>query len=109
MQLQNVVFACRDLPEMVRFYRDGLGLEVFFHSETTCFLKLGGSYLALYAAKPGEAVTTGVMLDIAVESVQGKVAEIRQRGIPVDETDGLPVATDPAGNRIEFVRSPAED
>ncbi|MGV3614893.1 MAG: VOC family protein [Fimbriimonas sp.] len=103
MRLQNVVYACEDYVAMVAFYRDGLGLETFFENEGCCFLRLGGSFLALHVVSNGAAPTRGACLDLAVPDVDLAALALIQRGLIVERREELAVLRDPAGNLVELV------
>jgi catechol 2,3-dioxygenase-like lactoylglutathione lyase family enzyme len=104
MRLQNVVYACDRYAEMVAFYRDGLGLAVFFENPGCCFLHLGSGYLALHPVGDGAVPTAGACLDFAVEDVEAAAAEAESRGLTVDRRDGMGILRDPAGNIVELVK-----
>lgn len=103
MRLQNVVYACEDYPAMVAFYRDGLGLEVYFENEGCCFLRLGACYLALHVVSNGAIPTAGACLDLAVPDVDLTALTLVERGLKVERREELAVLRDPAGNLVELV------
>ena len=103
MRLQNVVYACADYPAMVAFYRDGLGLDVFFENDGCCFLRLGTSYLALHMIHNGAVPTSGACLDLAVADVDLTALALIQRGLAVERREEMAVLRDPAGNIVELV------
>jgi lactoylglutathione lyase len=103
MRLQNVVYACDRYPEVVAFYRDGLGLAVFFENQGCCFLHLGSGYLALHPVGDGASPTTGACLDLAVSNVEAAAVQLEEHGLTVERRDGMAILCDPAGNLVELV------
>jgi catechol 2,3-dioxygenase-like lactoylglutathione lyase family enzyme len=103
MRLQNVMYACEDYPAMVAFYRDGLGLEVFFENQGCCFLRLGSNFLALHVISNGAIPTAGACLDLAVPDVDLVALALVDRGLTVERREELAVVRDPAGNLVELV------
>lgn len=105
MRLQNVVYACEDYPAMLAFYRDGLGLEVFFENQGCCFLRLGATFLALHVISNGATPTAGACLDLAVPDVDLAAIALIDRGLAVERREEMAVLRDPAGNLVELVAS----
>ena len=89
-----------DLDAGLRFYRDGLGLELKWRHATQAGLRLGDSELVLQTERPGPET------DFLVDSVDDAVRRVEAAGgnvlsgpqdIPVGR---LAVAADPFGNPL---------
>jgi catechol 2,3-dioxygenase-like lactoylglutathione lyase family enzyme len=89
-----------DLDAGLRFYRDGLGLELKWRHATQAGLRLGDSELVLQTERPGPE--TDFLVDSAddavrrVEAAGGSVLSVPQ-DIPVGR---LAVVADPFGNPL---------
>jgi catechol 2,3-dioxygenase-like lactoylglutathione lyase family enzyme len=89
-----------DLDAGLRFYRDGLGLELKWRHATQAGLRLGDSELVLQTERPGPEV------DFLVDSAEDAVRQVESLGgallsgpedIPVGR---VAVVADPFGNPL---------
>ena len=89
-----------DLDAGLRFYRDGLGLELKWRHVTQAGLRLGDSELVLQTERPGPEV------DFLVDSAEEAVRRVEAAGgtvlsAPEDIPVGrVAVVADPFGNRL---------
>src|SRR4029450_9141762 len=93
-----------DLDAGLRFYRDGLGLELKWRHATQAGLRLGDTELVLQTERPD------LETDFLVDSAQEAVRRVEELGgsvlsgpedIPVGRVAGV---ADPIGNRLLAVR-----
>lgn len=89
MRLDTAMIYAKDLPKMVAFYEETLGLRVITRSETWVELAAGGAKLGLHAI-PGHFAEgmetdslreeTPLKLLFAVADVGAEVARLKSRG-----------------------------
>jgi lactoylglutathione lyase len=101
-----------DLEKTIAFYRDVLGLEVVERHESPrgsslAFLKAPGSeelieVCSYPASGPVRVQADLVHLAFEVEDLDGTLAELTRRGIPI--TDGP--TTSSSGSRFAFIDAP---
>ncbi|MEW6524498.1 MAG: VOC family protein [Bacillota bacterium] len=109
-----------DLEKMVAFYRDTLGLEVYFEEPGQCtFFRTtgGGPSLALYAGRePGQVGCNHWFVMFDVPDLDATVSALQARGVGAGPIQAVPYGrmvlfSDPEGNIIEVrepVMTPAE-
>lgn len=102
----------QDLDQMLAFYRDALGLRVFYEESGQCaFLQSrndGGPAIALYPGRipsPGEKNHWFLVFD--VDDVERCAQGLRRAGVQVGEVFDVPYGratkfSDPEGNIIEI-------
>lgn len=115
----NVLFV-EDLPGMMTFYRDTLGLDVVFSDDVSYAFSMEGQDFALVTVAAGIAMLNAevlgqagmgrrVMLCADVENVDAVYAALTAKGVrfikpPIDQAWGWRTAylADPEGNVWEF-------
>jgi catechol 2,3-dioxygenase-like lactoylglutathione lyase family enzyme len=81
------VLLSKDLAETRRFYHDLLGLEILSESEAAIVFRCGGgSQLSVTKSTTGSA-DTQTQASWHVEDVRAEVAELRSRGVKVEDYD----------------------
>ena len=111
IQTFGIVLGTEKFHECVRFYRDILGLPVWYEKPSLVCLRFGDGYLMI---ETGGHTTEGrksnaqnpTMLRFNVADVDAAANELRSKGISVERRDFVwgKVATfiDPDGNACEF-------
>jgi catechol 2,3-dioxygenase-like lactoylglutathione lyase family enzyme len=81
------VLLSTDLAETRRFYHDQIGLEIMSESEEAIVFRCGGgTHLAVTKSTTGTA-DTQTQAGWEVPDVRAEVAELRSRGVTVEEYD----------------------
>jgi catechol 2,3-dioxygenase-like lactoylglutathione lyase family enzyme len=81
------VLLSKDLAETRRFYHDLLGLEILSESEAAIVFRCGGgSQLSVTKSTTGTA-DNQTQASWHVEDVRAEVAELRSRGVKVEDYD----------------------
>ena len=117
-RLNAVLIDSSDSAQLVRFYRDKLGvpLEEERHGSEphwACFLD--GVHFAVHQKRDLTGFPRNVALSFEVEDVDRTVADLRQVGVFVEMEPcarpfgRLAAVRDPDGNVVYLHRSPAED
>ena len=99
-QVDCVQIPVPDLDTGLRFYRDGLGLELKWRHATQAGLRLGDTELVLQTERPG--LETDFLVDSAEEAVRRvEAAGGRVLSAPEDIPVGrMAVVSDPFGNPL---------
>ena len=99
-QVDCVQIPVPDLDTGLRFYRDGLGLELKWRHATQAGLRLGDTELVLQTERPG--LETDFLVDSAQEAVRRvEAAGGRVLSAPEDIPVGrMAVVSDPFGNPL---------
>jgi len=108
-----------DLPALVHFYRDIVGLPLLSHNKGRLYFDLGGAYLVLLEGKPPASPDTlGTrypLVAFALMDFEAALARLQAHGIEqpwgVEAGEGLRwvMLHDPAGNLIEIVDTGGKD
>jgi catechol-2,3-dioxygenase len=103
-KLTNVVLTTSKMDAESKFYELTLGFKIFFHNETSCFLKSGGVNLVFVKAKRVQDETKNVCIDVSLGSLDEATVALEKAGIPFERKD-LAIVTlhDPDGNLVEIV------
>jgi predicted enzyme related to lactoylglutathione lyase len=114
------VIYCADLPAMVRFYSEILGLPIA--EQNARFVALGGAGmpLALEAGGPPADGARGkernpTLVQFAVGDIDASVAELGARGVTIEGEirraafGALAFFRDPEGNRLALVQPPGRE
>jgi catechol-2,3-dioxygenase len=112
-KLFSVSLFAEDVPAVVHFYKDIIGLELIAHDEHLPHFNLSGSYLVILSGKPaGQAEPDRQefpLVAIQVPVLEVVLERLRYHGYQVrlgdEEAVGLRWAMcyDPSGNLIEVV------
>jgi catechol 2,3-dioxygenase-like lactoylglutathione lyase family enzyme len=90
----NPVLLSRDLDETRRFYHDKLGLEILIENEDAIDFRCGGgTHLTVTKSTTGTA-DTQTQAGWEVKDLRAEVAELRSRGVTVEEYDMPGIKTD---------------
>ena len=83
----NPVLLSKDLAETRRFYHDLLGLEILRESEEEIDFKCGGgTHLAVTKSTTGTA-DSQTQAGWEVQDLRAELAELRSRGVKIEEYD----------------------
>ena len=80
------VLLATDLAAAREFYHDRLGLEILDENEAAIVFRCGGTHLDVTKSTTGTA-DTQTQASWLVEDVRAEVAELRSRGVKVEEYD----------------------
>ena len=111
IQTFGIILATEKFVECVHFYRDILGLPLWYEKPTLVCLRFGDGYLMIETG--GHAIAAQksthqnpTILRFNVNNVDAAADEIRNRGIAVERQDftwgQVATFTDPDGNVCEF-------
>lgn len=110
-RVSYLFLTARDLDGMVRFYRDTLGLIVYFSQKGVCaFLRTERDQepaIALYAGKEGPPPSQRHwFFVIDVPDIRSAAADLAKRGVEIGEIEDVPGGraakfNDPEGNVIQ--------
>ena len=90
----NPVLLSMDLDETRRFYHDKLGLEILNENEDAIDFRCGGgTHLTVTKSTTGTA-DTQTQAGWEVKDLRAEVAELRSRGVTVEEYDMPGIKTD---------------
>jgi len=90
----NPVLLSKDLAETRRFYHDLLGLEILSESEEEIDFKCGGgTHLAVTKSTTGTA-DSQTQAGWEVKDLRVEIAELRSRGVKIEEYDMPGLKTD---------------
>jgi catechol 2,3-dioxygenase-like lactoylglutathione lyase family enzyme len=98
----NPVLLSMDLDETRRFYHDKLGLEILNENEDAIDFRCGGgTHLTVTKSTTGTA-DTQTQAGWEVKDLRAEVAELRSRGVTVEEYDMPGIKTDDGMADIGF-------
>ena len=80
------VLLSKDLAETRRFYHDLIGLEILTESEAAIVFRSGGTQLSVTKSSTGTA-DTQTQASWLVKDVRAEVAELKSRGVEVEDYD----------------------
>jgi lactoylglutathione lyase len=111
IKTHGVILATEKFEDCVRFYRDTIGLPVWYTKASLVCLRFGDGYLMIETGglafdgfKPNANNPT--MIRFNVEDVEAAANIIRERGVTVDvktfEWGTVGTFADPDGNLCEF-------
>ena len=80
------VLLATDLAAAREFYHDRLGLEILDENEAAIVFRCGGTHLDVTKSTTGTA-DTQTQASWQVEDVRAEVAELRSRGVKVEDYD----------------------
>ena len=111
IKTHGLILGTEKFEACVRFYRDIIGLPVWFEKQDLVCLRFGGGYLMIETGGMARSRVklnseNPVMLRFNVADVEASAAILRRRGVGVEMTqfDWGTVGTfaDPDGNKVEF-------
>jgi methylmalonyl-CoA/ethylmalonyl-CoA epimerase len=82
--ITQVAITVGDVPEALKFYRDGIGLPQLPipAPPTMAFLMMGDVRLMLSQPEPGFSPGGGTIVYLKVADIKGAVAGMKARGVP---------------------------
>src|SRR5437588_11894383 len=83
----GVVLLSRDLAETRRFYHDGLGLEILTESDSAISFKCGGETQISVTMSTVGTADEQTQASWRVPDLAAEVAELRSRGVEIQEYD----------------------
>lgn len=111
VKTQGIILGTERFDECVRFYRDVLGLSVWFEKDHLVCLRFGDGYLMIETggvARDGRKSNqeNPTMLRLNVENVESAAAELEARGVSVEikrfNWGTVGTFIDPDGNACEL-------
>jgi catechol 2,3-dioxygenase-like lactoylglutathione lyase family enzyme len=82
----NPVLLAKDLAVARDFYHDRLGLEILSENEAAIVFRCGGTQVEVTKSTTGTA-DTQTQASWSVKDVRAEVAELRSRGVKVEDYD----------------------
>ncbi len=114
MNLHHLALRTGDLPRLVRFYGELLGLPaVADHSPRSVWLRAGPTILMLERAEPGEPPPPAGLMELVAFAIAPAEraplrARLQQAGVPVEAETGFTLYfRDPDGRRVGLSHHPA--
>jgi catechol 2,3-dioxygenase-like lactoylglutathione lyase family enzyme len=115
--LHHVGLVVSDMDRSLRFYCDGLGVELLRRSERAAVLRIGGQEINVFpsrqalsaGARDGPRVIDHFCLELQADSVDEVIASLKNAGIavakgPEKRSDGVSLfVSDPDGCRVELL------
>lgn len=104
--LSEVFLWVRDLPKMLAFYHETLGLTIAYKNPNFAELRSKGAGIALHAGRKGRSPTDSHwFLHFQVRDIDAVVLSLRRRGVKVGRIRKEPFGRvagfrDPEGNEI---------
>jgi lactoylglutathione lyase len=107
--MNGVILGVLSYSECIRFYRDGMGLEIFMEKPGITRFRFGSMYLQIEdSEKLGLNPTANIILREDVPDITEKRLELSKKGISLEihdlEWGEIGIAFDPHGNKVEYFR-----
>lgn len=100
-QFKHVMLMVKDIPATVKFYSEGLGLQVKMASPGWAELDADGTTIALHAASETSAGADSPILSFHVEDVMDAIANLESMGAQLEGR-----VREPSFGKVAAMRTP---
>ncbi len=101
IQFKHIMLMVKDIPATVKFYSEGLGLNVIMSSPGWAELDANGTTIALHAANENGQSGSSPILSFHVDDIYATIATLSEKGATLEGN-----VREPSFGKVAAMRTP---